>query len=372
MSRFRISRIAALAALALATGVPAAAVAAPASAATTYTITDLGSLGGGTSYGSAMNASGQVTGYSLISALVQTSGCCGNCYSKPPTPCFRHPEHAFLHSNGIMTDLGTLGGTDSWAIAINRSGEVVGQADTATGEDNFAAPYGYSQPTGKKTPPLKMIDLDTTVLAGWIGAAVRSLNDSGQMVGKWGYTSGNHGFLISNGTVSDLPRPSWATVCGAAGRSAMVISNNGLILGGCGNATGGGAYLLWQNGTFTDIGALSLGNGAGTATAMNNLGQITGYAMTSSYDHHGFLFSNGTMTVLGNNFYPVAINDNGVIVGGPLIYSGGTLQNLNTLIPAGTPYQNLGATAVNNNGQIVANAWDTATNTTHTLLLTPG
>jgi probable HAF family extracellular repeat protein len=68
------------------------------------------------------------------------------------------------------------------------------------------------------------------------------------------------------------------------------------------------------------------------ANAINNLGQVVGYAQTSTFAQHGFLWSNGTMTDLGNNFFAAAINDN---------------------------------------GQIVANAYDTATNQNHALLLTP-
>ena len=34
--------------------------------------------------------------------------------------------HAFLYSNGKMTDLGTLGGACSYGYGINASGEVVG------------------------------------------------------------------------------------------------------------------------------------------------------------------------------------------------------------------------------------------------------
>jgi probable HAF family extracellular repeat protein len=56
---------------------------------------------------------------------------------------------------------------------------------------------------------------------------------------------------------------------------------------------------------------------------------------------------------------------------GQFIYSNGTLQNLNTLIPAGSGYQIQNATGINNNGQIVANAVDTATGQTHALLLNP-
>jgi len=47
------------------------------------------------------------------------------------------------------------------------------------------------------------------------------------------------------------------------------------------------------------------------------------------------------------------------------------LQNLNTLIPAGSGYQIQSATGINDNGQIVANATDTATGQTHALLLNP-
>ena len=62
----------------------------------------------------------------------------------------------------------------------------------------------------------------------------------------------------------------------------------------------------------------------------------------------------------------------GVIVGGQFVYSGGTLQNLNNLIPAGSGYQIQSATGINANGQIVANA--TASGNPyqqHALLLTP-
>lgn len=103
--------------------------------------------------------------------------------------------------------------------------------------------------------------------------------------------------------------------------------------------------------------------------SINNTGQIAGTVHTNGADE-GFLYRNGTLTSLGS-FTPAAINDNGVMVGGPSIDSGGTVQNLNTLIPAGSPYQIQDATGINNNGQIAANAIDTATGQNHALLLNP-
>ena len=95
------------------------------------------------------------------------------------------------------------------------------------------------------------------------------------------------------------------------------------------------------------------------AIAINNNGQIAGSVDAGGTDE-GFLYSNGAITNLGS-FLPAAINDNGVMVGGDLIDAGGTVQNLNTLIPAGSGHQIQDATAINDNGQIVADA----------LLLTP-
>jgi probable HAF family extracellular repeat protein len=45
-------------------------------------------------------------------------------------------SHAFSYSNGKMTDLGTLGGTNSYAYSINDFGQIVG-------DSNFAGNSGY-------------------------------------------------------------------------------------------------------------------------------------------------------------------------------------------------------------------------------------
>src|SRR5262245_38371233 len=70
--------------------------------AQTYTVTDLGTLGGSFSTPLAINAAGQVTGVSTVN----------NSFNM----------HAFLFS-GVLTDVGTLGGTSSQGLALNGNGQ---------------------------------------------------------------------------------------------------------------------------------------------------------------------------------------------------------------------------------------------------------
>src|SRR4029077_5202320 len=80
-------------------------------AAQSYYITDLGTLGGASSYARGINDLGHVVGYS------ETAGA---------------QIHGFIWQNGWMSDLGTLpGGTYSDAHAINNADQVVGAAYTS-------------------------------------------------------------------------------------------------------------------------------------------------------------------------------------------------------------------------------------------------
>jgi probable HAF family extracellular repeat protein len=324
----------------------AAGAASPAPAATArYTVTDLGSLGYGVTHGLAINAVGQVTGYSYSSSAFQIT--CPPRQYGGQKKCYEHPYHAFLWSNGTLSDLGTLGGHFSQGNSINLSGEIVGTADTSTG-----IPDGFLW-NGKK-----MVDLGTFDPGG--------INDSGEIAGTCGPNPGQRACTLVNGTVTQLPDP---TSFSPFDCDAGAINDNGEVLGGCDDTSSYTHGVVWQNGTPTDLG--TLGGPQTGAAAINNLGQVVGWSQTSTDADHGFIWSNGKMTDLGLNFFPAAINDNGVIVGGNEIYSNGTLQDLDTLIPAGTPYQIQSADAVNDNGQIVADAYDTATYQTHALLLTP-
>ncbi len=82
------------------------------------TVRDLGTLGGEAFFPNlgarAINASGQVTGTSLTAAGIPHA-------------------HAYLWNGTTMQDLGTLGGPTSWGYAINDSGQVTGAASLADG-----------------------------------------------------------------------------------------------------------------------------------------------------------------------------------------------------------------------------------------------
>ena len=73
------------------------------------TMTDLGTLGGLYSGATGINDNGQVTGSAHIPA---------------------DNYHAFFYDSGTMHDLGTLGGIESYGYKINNNGVVVGGLTT--------------------------------------------------------------------------------------------------------------------------------------------------------------------------------------------------------------------------------------------------
>ena len=115
-------------------------------------------------------------------------------------------EHAFAYAGGVMSDLGTLGGNNSYAHAINHHGVIVGLAGIDPFNDDLNHAFVYADG--------KMADLNTLLDAGgtgWILVQASDINDAGQIVGTGTYEGVKHGFLL-NPVPPSLQPPTITTV----------------------------------------------------------------------------------------------------------------------------------------------------------------
>jgi probable HAF family extracellular repeat protein len=261
-----------------------------------YTVTGLGSLGGGGTYAYGLNDAGQVAGISS-------------------DPGGRRV--AFLWEGGTMTELGTLGGDASWAQAVNASGQVAGSSLTAAG-DTHAFLW---DPVGG------MRDLGTL---GGSYSEGNAINDAGQVVGASRLAGGSmRACLWHNGRIYNL-----GTLPGYASSVAYAITAAGRIVGAAQDAAGSQKAFSWTplspngvKGTMVALGPLA-GSGA---RAANNASQAAGWSLAGVAQP--FLWDGaggGQLPLLpagwhGYYTYPfggtaLAINDAGTVVGENTVY----------------------------------------------------
>jgi probable HAF family extracellular repeat protein len=225
----------------------------------------------------------------------------------------------------------------------------------------FAAMLGVLSISGACAQTL----LDVGGLGGGYSVAT-GINDSGQVVGQAETSSGFYdAFLYANGTTSNL---------GIAGISSAAtgINSSGQIVGSFSTRQSDGSIssdgFIYSNGTETVLGTLPRSTDSSYATAINNSGQAVGYSYTG-INPNAFIYSNGTLSYPASlaGAFSNAINDSGQVVGRVptsgdtgygFLYSNGTVINLGTL--AGDA--NSSAIAINNSGMVVGYSFNNGPN----------
>lgn len=318
----------------------------------TYSLTDLGAFdAAGESYSrvGGINNAGAITGQVLVLTAFNT-----------------FEWHAFIYSRGTMYDIGGLPGLEfAEGFSINSRGQVVGA--------------GWGGPCTRAFLYTNGAMLDLGALGGNCSLG-SGINARGAVTG-WASTptSEAHAFLYQNGVMQDLDPENGGNSFGNAINDA-------------GDVTGSSSYpystyltqhaFLYRHGVMSDLG--TLGGAFSEGLAINSADQITGDAETSAGDGpHAFLYSHGAMRDLGTG-YGLAINNSGQVVGyayyapgGAFLYSNGVRTPLAALINPSDPLapyvQLFEATGINNRGLIVANGFDSRrpASEVHAYLLTP-
>jgi probable HAF family extracellular repeat protein len=267
-------------------------------------IVPLGSLGGRFGLAADINERGQVVGVSANT-------------TPDPGSWFGWPTQTrpFIWENGVMRDLGTLGGPDAGAFHINELGQVAG-ASTVSAPDPSTGDVGVHPFRWQNG---RMIDLGT--LGGRV-AISQAFNDRGEVAG-WSDLAGDqarHPFLWSRGKLLDL-----GTLGGTFGE-ATAVNNAGEVAGRAQRADGAVHAFFWKNGVKTDLGTVP-GDTCSEVHDMNASGQAVGTSGDCAGDSsiNGFLWQRGTGLIDLNVFVPPGsnltmmdgetINDRGAIAG---------------------------------------------------------
>jgi probable HAF family extracellular repeat protein len=309
-------------------------------------MTDLGTLGGPIS--SVGNMTKDVVGFIVGIAQTSEPDPLGESWvSLTGLPVAQNLFKGFLWRNGVMRALPTLGGNQGAAYGVNNQGQVVGTAENSTHDANCVPPQQLDVEAVIWEPEREEVRELPPLPGDTIGGAF-AINDTGQVVGGSGPTCGNLPFF--------------------------------------------GIYLahavLWRDGKVIDLGNLG-GAQNNYAEVINNRGQVIGNSdLPGDNTGHGFLWQNGVMTDLGTLPYPLNfasaagdINEKGQVVGNScdsnfnchgFIWENGVMTDLNNLmLPPGSPLQVAGCCGINDQGEIVVGLFDPRTGNTISYLAVP-
>jgi len=348
-----------------------------------YTVVRLGSLGGTVGRSNGVNDRGWVSGWWNLPGDTN--------------------HHAGLWIDGQANDLGTLGGPSSEIeyIATNDFGMLAGGSDTSKID-----PYGenfciLTYPDENQCSAFRWENGVMSALPGLGGNSSYAANSnrSGHIVG-WAETALDpnclapqvfdiHGALWSGGRVRDLP-----PLPGDAASAAIAINDHDVAAGGSGYCGSPGILgfavlthaVIWRNGLPTDLGGLG-GQFTNAATDSNNQGQVVGMSdLPGDTTTHAVLWQKGAIIDLGTlpgdaSSYAWAISEDGKIILGQscdvngncrgFLWRKGVMTDVNTLIPAESGLIIIDANDINGTGHITGQAFDPLTGETPAIELIP-
>jgi probable HAF family extracellular repeat protein len=204
-------------------------------------ITELGTLGGDSSFATAINDLGTIVGSSMTAD---------------------GSLHAFLWRDGRMTDLG-VPGVETFAEDINNRGQVVGWRVASEGP---AAGFLWQRGT-------------VTLLPGTrYGSRARAINDYGVIAGSVYLAESSQAARWRHGRLEAL-----GNLPGGNASAARDVNERGVILGG-GNRRPDSLEdhaFLWRRGVFRDLSTEGIPQ---NASALNNRNAIIGVVPNSAGD----------------------------------------------------------------------------------------
>jgi probable HAF family extracellular repeat protein len=343
-----------------------------------YSFYNLGTFGGSSSSGNAINNSGWALGNANLPGDTTT--------------------HAAVWIDGMKFDLGTLGGANSgveWPVHNDR-GVIPGIAETAEIDplnENWSCSAFFPTVTNHVCVGFRWFEGTKTPLPtlGGPNGYAAGANNHGEIVG-WAENTVHDSTCTPpqvlqfeavryspDGNIQELP-PLPKDLDGAA--TAINEKGDAVgISGTCNNAVG--AYtaahaVIWHDGVPALINTFG-GAGWNTPTDINNRGEVVGFADLPgdavggvlTFNPVGFIWSEatGTQKILplpgDTNSIAYAINDRGQVVGqsfgGPegsraFIWENGKSYDLNSFLPSGSTLYLLYAEGINDRGEITGQA----------------
>lgn len=296
-------------------------------------------------------------------------------------------QHGVLWSDGQIKDLGTLGGYWSAATGMNNRGDIVGGALNAVPDPISMLYFGLAGLTNGTQQRAVLWQNGVIHDLGTLGgpdAFAEYINERGQIAG-FSYIDSTinattglptvHPFLWDRGRMTDLG--GFGGTLAGFGQMDMInaLNNRGEVIGlstypgdaGCGTPSGCYANpFLWSNGKLIDLYNTSVGGKPVLAYGINDSGDIAGGARVAD-TYEAYIWKKGVVTplgLLGDCFSQAnGINASDAVVGATFtcpnggdgrafVWKNGTIVDLNTVIPPGSPLELVTAISINDRGEI--------------------